>query len=79
MSALCQKRTHAVHATHACFGPMADITFLFDHLVGGREQRLRHGETKCLGGLDVTASSAVAARSLAAKFRSRDGSSPAQS
>jgi hypothetical protein len=26
---------------------------LFDHLVGGNEQRLRHGQTERLGGLQV--------------------------
>src|SRR5262245_9129277 len=38
MSALGQKRT---------LGP------LFDHLVGASDQRRRHCETKCLGGLEV--------------------------
>jgi hypothetical protein len=27
--------------------------FLFDHLVGGHEQRLRHGQSESLGGLEV--------------------------
>src|SRR5262249_61011898 len=26
---------------------------LFDHLIGARKERWRHGETKCLGGLQV--------------------------
>ena len=37
MSALCQKRTSA----------------LFDHLVGASKQRLRPGESKRLGGLEI--------------------------
>ena len=43
MSALCQKRTHALQQ----FRP------LLDHLVGESEQRLRDTEAKCFCGLDV--------------------------
>jgi len=35
---------------HVCFGPEADITNLFDHIVGTRQQRLRNGEAKRLRG-----------------------------
>ena len=38
MSALCQKRTPADS---------------FDHLVGGREQRLRNGQSERFGGLNI--------------------------
>ena len=43
MSALCQKRTFCA----------AERTSLFDQLVGGRKQRLRHGETERLGGFEI--------------------------
>jgi hypothetical protein len=29
------------------------LDFLFDYLVGAREQRWRHGETERLGGLEI--------------------------
>ncbi|HMF21873.1 MAG TPA: hypothetical protein VKG24_07080, partial [Pseudolabrys sp.] len=33
--------------------PIADITHLFDHLVGASEQRRRHSEAQCLGEIRV--------------------------
>jgi Class II release factor RF3, C-terminal domain len=43
MSAKCQKQT---------FCAAAKMT-LFDHLVGGSEQRLRDRQAECLGGLEI--------------------------
>ena len=42
MSALGHKRTCAVHKD-VRFVPIADISLLFDHLVGGYQQTRRHG------------------------------------
>ena len=53
MSALGQKRTCAVQLGDVRFVPIADIAHPFNHLVGTREQRGRHGEAERLGGLEV--------------------------
>src|SRR5262245_3873894 len=68
MSALGHKQTYAVQnamsALHpkadmcgatsdVCFGPIADITLSFDHLVGARKHGGRHGEAERFGGLEV--------------------------
>jgi len=50
MSALLPKADMCGALTDVCFGPEADITNLFDHIVGTRQQRLRNGEAKRLRG-----------------------------
>src|SRR5262249_53090099 len=67
-SALGQKRTCAVQLGMStlppradmcsargdvCFGPIADITRLFDHRIGGGEQRGRDRQSKRLGGSSI--------------------------
>src|SRR5215470_2042309 len=42
MSALPPKADMCGANRHVCFGPIADIAFLFDYLVGLRKQRRRH-------------------------------------
>jgi hypothetical protein len=68
MSALGQKQTFAVHKplsallpkadicsalAHVRFVPEADITVLFDHLVGAREERGWDSEAERFRGLEV--------------------------
>jgi hypothetical protein len=43
MSALGQKQTFAAHKPMSALPPIADISLLFDHLVGGYQQTRRHG------------------------------------
>src|ERR1700722_15790740 len=54
MSVVSPRATGSLRRTKGCSGPMANSCTaatncnLFDHLVGGRKQRLRHVQTKCL-------------------------------
>src|SRR5262245_15019972 len=53
MSALPPKADMCSAARNVRFGQIADAQTLLDHLVGASDQRGRHCETKCLGGLEV--------------------------
>src|SRR6516162_7839338 len=45
--------TFATLSANSGHGVMRRKTSLFDHLVGGGEQRLRHGEPECLRGFEI--------------------------
>ena len=47
------KSGHGSERVDVRFVPIADITPLFNHLVGTGEQRRRHGEAERLGGPEV--------------------------
>ena len=51
MSALPPKADMCSATRHVRFVPIADISALFDHLVGASEHAWRHGEAERLGGL----------------------------
>ena len=53
MSALPPKADIECVIADVCYGPIADMARLFDHLVGTIKQRLRHSKPECLGGLQV--------------------------
>ena len=58
MSELCllftRQRLNRRLSRHFGFGPTKrPLLFLFDHLVGDGEQRRRHVEAECLGGLKI--------------------------
>src|SRR5215813_10306563 len=53
MSALPPKADMCSATAHVCFGPIADIETLFDHLVGATLHRPRHGNAERLGGPEV--------------------------
>src|SRR5215510_13684086 len=53
MSALPPKVDMCAAATDVRHGPKADMPILFDHFVGSGEQRRRHSEAECPGGLEV--------------------------
>src|SRR5262252_4629231 len=38
---------------HVCFGPIADMTYLLDHLIGGYEKLIGYCEAESLGGLAI--------------------------
>jgi hypothetical protein len=58
MSAVHPKASATLADRRGSFGPLATKVRrgkgdLFDHLVGGDEKALRHGEAESLGGLEV--------------------------
>jgi len=53
MSALPPKADMCGATMDVRFGPKADNTYLFDHLVGSGDERGRHGETKRLRSLEI--------------------------
>jgi len=53
MSALPPKADMCVALAYVCFGPIADIDTLFDHLVGARLHCRRHVEAERLGRLQI--------------------------
>src|SRR5215471_13901927 len=55
MSALPPKADMCGAIANVRFGPIADIGFLFDHLVGATNKRIGNGETERSSGLEVDA------------------------
>src|SRR5262249_39483758 len=53
MSALPPKADMCSAPAHVCFGPIADIAFLFDYLVGLREERRWHRYAQCFSCLKI--------------------------
>jgi len=49
MSALPPKADMCTAQAHVCFGPIADISYLFDHLVGTPDQRVGDSDTEGFG------------------------------
>jgi hypothetical protein len=53
MSALPPKADMCSALVHVRFGPKADITSLFDHLIGERDQSRRNSKAEGFGGLEI--------------------------
>ena len=53
MSALPPKADSCSATAYVCFGPIADITSLFDHLIGAGYERWSDSQAERLGGLEV--------------------------
>jgi hypothetical protein len=53
MSALPPKADIGATHRHVCFGPLPEVAKLFDHLVGGDKQSLRHGDAERFGGFQI--------------------------
>src|SRR5262245_33985639 len=53
MSALHPKADMCTALAHVCFGPIADMACLLDHLVGAGEQRWRHRDSERLGSFEI--------------------------
>src|SRR5262245_42742151 len=53
MSALPPKADICSANTDVCYGPIADMACLLDHLVGAGEQRWRHRDSERLGSFEI--------------------------
>jgi hypothetical protein len=53
MSALPPKADMCSALAHVCFGPIADMAQLFDHLISAGEQRRRHVQAKRFRGFEI--------------------------
>jgi hypothetical protein len=53
MSALPPKADMCSATAHVCFGPIADMFGLFDHLVGAGKHGRRNGKAEILGRFEI--------------------------